>query len=220
VAITLNSVTNENDAIVCSFSVNTREGVTAFAALASAGPDMSNGTKGPEFDNSVSQAWVTPTASAGDTVYVAVAAYAESVEVARSNAQSIAYQPVSAPPPPPPPPPPLQPMTLTLVEQITPADIRVHFSGNTPANGSRYEVQQLVNGEWVLVTDGIEASSRTWEGGPVPYMDAVRLVVFDTLGQSAASNEVTITLMGPPPPPPPPPPLHNSPLLFRWGRRR
>ena len=43
-----------------------------------------------------------------------------------------------------------------------------------------------------------KANSRTWEGGPVPTMDdvhPVRIVVFDTLGQSAASNEVTITLM-------------------------
>ncbi|NCO32889.1 MAG: hypothetical protein AUJ92_10875 [Armatimonadetes bacterium CG2_30_59_28] len=95
-------------------------------------------------------------------------------------------------------PPPLSPMTLTLVEQITPADIRVHFSGDTPPNWSRYEVEQRTNGQWTMVTDSIEASSRTWEGGPVPYMDAVhpvRMVVFDTLGQSAASNEVTITLM-------------------------
>jgi len=127
-----------------------------------------------------------------------VALYNTAGEHAESNMMYLTGEP--------PEPPPLSPMTLDLVEQITPADVRVHFTGNTPANLSRYEVQQLVSGDWLLVTDGIEASSRTWEGGPVPIMDVVhpvRLVVFDTLGQSTASNEVPIALMGPPPPPPP-----------------
>ena len=91
---------------------------------------------------------------------------------------------------------PLTPPVLVSVTQIGPMGINVEYSHVTPAEFARYEVQQRTNGSWQMLGTITTPETRSWSGGPIPYMDTahpVRVVVFVQSGDSAASNEMVIT---------------------------
>jgi len=87
---------------------------------------------------------------------------------------------------------------LLTVSQVSPTDIALAWMGVTAPEFSRFEIQQMVDGQWSMVSTVTDGQVRNWTCGPVPYMDAahnIRVVVFNIDGQSAASNEVGIALM-------------------------
>jgi hypothetical protein len=139
--------------------------------------------------------WMGPGPGAGFTeATYRVVVFNMAEESAVSNVVTITGEP------PPPPPPPLTPPQLTSVQQIGPMGIHVEWTHTTPPEFQRYEIQQMVDGQWLMVATVMESSARTWDGGPVTFMDAthpVRVVVFGLAGESAASNEMAITPMLP-----------------------
>jgi hypothetical protein len=100
-----------------------------------------------------------------------------------------------------PPPPPLTTPQLTSVQQIGPMGISVNWTYPTDRTDvQRFEVQQSVSGEWLVVATVMDPTQRSWSGGPVQYMDTqhpIRVVVFNVAELSAASNEMAIAPMQP-----------------------
>jgi len=93
---------------------------------------------------------------------------------------------------------PLQAPVLVSVYQIGPMGIDVEWSHVTPTEFTRYEVQQSMIGSWSAIGTITTPETRSWSGGPIPYMDPthpVRVVVFVQSGDSAGSNEMAITPM-------------------------
>ncbi len=89
--ITVTNTRMEADTIVLDFAVNRTDGLGGFTGLAALTQDLADAEQGPLFAETERSVWVRPTAEPGSTVWVAVAALAEGVEVARSAAVSVVY---------------------------------------------------------------------------------------------------------------------------------
>ncbi|MBI3921320.1 MAG: hypothetical protein HY318_07885, partial [Armatimonadetes bacterium] len=86
---------------------------------------------------------------------------------------------------------------LDSVQQSGATTVTAVWTFNTPVDFHRFEVQQRTNGTWQVVATIMDGTTRSWDGTP-SLMDAthpIRLVAFNMTEQSAASNEIAITLL-------------------------
>lgn len=206
IVISLTSVSADGAAVTLGFSVNHAEGVEAFAAVADTEHELAGARMGVSVPPTARSASVIPNAAAGSQIYVAVRAYRGGAAVATGNLLQMTYQPTAAPPAdlgepesdeasetPAPAAPPAPNLLSVVAASETTVTVTWAFPGMV--NFSRFEIEQRdTAGNWRYLATLVNPTVRTWTGAPHSMNPALpmRVVVYNTAGEWAGSNEVGI----------------------------
>lgn len=201
--IVVTDVAQSGAEIVLDFTASYETGVDAFAAVSSATLDFAGARIGATVPPAARTATIVPEVEAGDTVYVAVRAYGGGQDFASSELCEVAYTPTEPPPGEDegegegshetPPPAPLTAPTLVSVTRASDTTVTVTWAFAGLPDFLRFVIEQRdAAGDWAYVVTLGNPSTRTWTGAP-DSMNAdrpLRVVVYNTAQQAAASNEV------------------------------
>lgn len=205
IKIELLHVTDAGAALRLDYDVNHTRDVDAFAAVAAADSDLVGARMGLTVPPTTRSAIVIPDAATGEWVHVAVRAYSDGEAIATSGTVSMQYQPTAAPPEEAEPdtfgdgeglpPAALVAPTLSSVELVSPDMVTVTWVFVGASNFLRFVVEQRnAEGDWVSLYITRAPATRQWTGAPdslspdLPF----RVVVYNTAGEKAVSNEVAL----------------------------